>query len=78
VWRFVAACVESWAAMSRVLDKAGRPEPDAHRFALDMADWTAGEIRKAADKPNAGLHRTEPAAGSGTVRGLVRPSGVSE
>ena len=48
IWRFVAACVESWAAMSRVLDKTGRPEPDVHRFALDMADWIASEIRKAA------------------------------
>jgi hypothetical protein len=26
------------------------------------------------DAPNTGLHRTEPAAGSGTVRGLVRHS----
>jgi len=53
VWRFVAACVESWAAMSRVLDKTGTPEPDAHQFALNMADWTADKIRKAAGKPNA-------------------------
>jgi hypothetical protein len=52
VWRFVAACVESWAAMSRALDKTGRPEPDAHRFALNMADWTAAEIRNAAGKSN--------------------------
>ena len=59
VWLFVAACVESWAAMSRVLDKTGRPEPDAHRFALDMADWTADEIRKAAGKPNAPRHGAE-------------------
>ena len=53
VWRFVAACVESWAAMSRILDKTAKPEPDAHQFALNMADWTADEIRKAAGKPNA-------------------------
>lgn len=29
-------------------------------------------------RANTGLHRTEPAAGSGTVRGLVGHSGISE
>jgi hypothetical protein len=68
------ACCKAWA------DDARR-ERDALRKALDEAEYElaqfgafAGHIERwerDIHTANTSLHRTEPAAGSGTVRGLV-------
>ena len=52
VWRFMASCVESWAEMSRILDKAGMVKDSNEKLlGEDLARLYSSKIREAIGDP---------------------------
>ena len=58
--------------------RVGGKASGAAKVRGDAAHYRAMVARRKDRKANTGLHRTEPAAGSGTVRGLVGASGSED